>query len=142
MRTRLAIALLLVALVVAVFAQVRDHAFVNYDDLIYVVENPMLQRGLGAGSVARAFRPYETNWIPLTWISLQLDHALYGKQPAGYLLTNVALHILSSLLLFAALRGMTGRLGASAFVAAVFAVHPLHVESVAWASERLSLIHI
>jgi len=136
MASRLAIPLALVALVAAVYAQVRHHDFVNYDDRVYVVRNPMLQQRLGAASLARAFRPYETNWIPLTWISLQLDHAVHGLEPAGYLLTNAALHAASSVLLFLALRRLTGARGPSAFVAAVFAAHPLHVESVAWASER------
>jgi Tfp pilus assembly protein PilF len=133
---RLAVAAGIVVLVWAVFAQVRHHDFVNYDDRIYVVENPMLKRGLGPDTLARAFRPYENNWIPLTWISLQVGHALHGMSPAGFLLSNVALHAASAVLLFALLLQCTGALGRSAFVAAVFAVHPLHVESVAWVSER------
>ncbi len=135
-RARFAIAALLVVLVVAVFAPVRHHEFVNYDDRVYVLENPSLRMDLGAASLRRAFEPYENNWIPLTWISLQLNHAVHGMQSAGYLLTNVALHAASAVLLFLALLRASGALGCSAFVAAVFAVHPLHVESVAWASER------
>jgi hypothetical protein len=135
-RAPLAIAALLGALAVAVFAQVRHHEFVNYDDRIYVVENPSLRQGLGLASVRRAFEPYENNWIPLTWISLQLDHAFHGMQPGSFLSTNVALHAASAVLLFLALLRGSGALGCSAFVGAVFAVHPLHVESVAWISER------
>jgi tetratricopeptide (TPR) repeat protein len=135
-RARLAIGLLLVALVGAVYAQVRHHEFVNYDDWIYVLENPGLRQGLSADSLTRAFEPYENNWIPLTWISLQLDHAVWGTWPGGFLLTNVALHAASAVLLFLALLRATGALGCSAFSAAIFAAHPLHVESVAWASER------
>ncbi len=136
MRARCVLAGLLVALVLVVFAPLRHHEFVNYDDRVYVLENPILRMGLGAASLRRAFEPYENNWIPLTWISLQLNHAAHGMQPAGYLLTNVALHAASALVLLLALLRATGALGCSAFVAALFAVHPLHVESVAWASER------
>jgi arylsulfatase A-like enzyme/Tfp pilus assembly protein PilF len=129
--------ILLVALVFAVFLQVRDHEFVDYDDHPYILENPNLRDGLGLESATRAFTtPYVANWIPLTWISLQIDHELYGLEPAGYHLTNVALHALSAVLLFFALARMTRAPWPSAFVAAVFAVHPLHVESVAWATER------
>jgi tetratricopeptide (TPR) repeat protein len=138
---RAAISALLVALTASVFLQVRGHEFVNYDDPTYITLNPNLDQGLGAESLIRAFtEPYEKNWIPLTWISLQLDHALYAKEPAGYLLTNVGLHALSSVLLFLLLCRVTGASGRSAFVAAVFAVHPLHVESVAWASERKDVL--
>jgi tetratricopeptide (TPR) repeat protein len=135
--SRAIVSALLVALVLGVFLQVRHHEFVDYDDPIYVVDNPNLRDGITAASVWRAFRePYETNWIPLVWLSLTVDYGLYGLEPAGYLLTNVALHALSAVLLFLFLMRTTGALGASAFVAAVFAVHPLHVESVAWVSER------
>ncbi len=134
---RAAVALVLIALPVAVFFQIRHHEFVDYDDRTYVVDNPNLRTELGGESILRAFRePYETNWIPLTWISLHVDYTLYGTEPAGYLLTNLALHVLGTLLLFAALIQLTGSTWRSAFVAAVFAIHPLHVESVAWASER------
>ncbi len=137
MGRRAAIALGLVLLSLGVFLQVREHEFVNYDDYVYIVENPNHRLPLGAESLTRAFTaPYENNWIPLTWISLQVDHALYGDAPAGYHLTNLALHIAASILLFLALASMTGGVWRSAFVAAVFAVHPLHVESVAWATER------
>jgi tetratricopeptide (TPR) repeat protein len=137
LRVRGVVSVLLVALSAAVFAQVREHEFVNYDDRIYVIDNPNLRNAPSWESVAHAFtRAYERNWIPLTWISLQIDYALYGLEPAGYLLTNAALHAASAVLLFLALAAMTGAPWRSAFVAAVFAVHPLHVESVAWASER------
>jgi len=131
----------LVALTFAVYYPLAGHEFIDYDDPIYILENPNLEGGLRADALLGAFtRPYESNWIPLTWISLQIDHALYGKEPAGYLLTNAALHAASSALLFAALLAMTGSLAPSAFAAAVFAVHPLHVESVAWASERKDVL--
>ena len=137
MRHRAPIALLLAAATFVVFFQVRQHEFVDYDDPTYIVDHPDFHTGPSLEAVIRAFTtPHETNWIPLTWISLQIDYALYGADPAGYHLTNVALHALSSLLLFLALSRMTGARWRSAFVAAVFAVHPLHVESVAWAAER------
>ena len=131
------IALALLGLIAAVFHPVREHDFVEYDDSVYITENPYLRSGLTTENVLRAFsESYESNWIPLTWISFQLNYELGGLEPAGFLLTNVILHALSTLLLFAALTRMTRALWPSAFVAAVFAVHPLHVESVAWAAER------
>ena len=141
MRPYQLVPLLLLASTLAVFFPVRDHEFVDYDDARYVVENPNLAEGLGRESVARAFaEPYFANWIPLTSISLLIDHELYGLEPAGYLRTNVALHAASALLLFFALLRMTRAPWASAFVAAVFALHPLHVESVAWVSGRKDVL--
>ena len=136
-RMRWAIIASLLAAAFLVYYQVKDHQFVTLDDQVYIVENPHLRSGLTLDSVAHAFSSsYEANWIPLTWISLQVDFALYGLDPAGYHLTNVALHALCTLVLFLAMLRMTGATWASAFVAGVFAVHPLHVESVAWATER------
>lgn len=132
-----AIVCALVALTFAIYEQVRDHDFVGIDDPIYIVDNPNLAAGLSFDGILRAFsEPYETNWIPLTWISLSIDRALFGLDPTGYHLENVALHGLSACLLYFALLRMTGSRWRSAWVAAVFAVHPLHVESVAWATER------
>ncbi len=129
-------ALGLVALTFAVFSGVRDHEFVDYDDH-FITQNPDLKQGLDADTLVRAFTTsYSANWIPLTWISLHLNHAVHGMEPAGFLLTNAALQALAAVLLFLALSRMTGSPGASAFVAAVFAVHPLQVESVAWVAER------
>ncbi|HEY8153599.1 MAG TPA: tetratricopeptide repeat protein [Myxococcota bacterium] len=135
------LALLLLLLTVAVFAQVRSHDFVSYDDFAYVVENPILALGLGREALARIWlEPYLANWIPLTSLSLLLGHALHGPRAGGYLLGNLALHAAATLLLFFTLARMTRRNGRSAFVAAVFAVHPLHVESVAWVSERKDVL--
>jgi len=146
------VALALVALVAAVFHPMRENEFTGYDDSFYITDNPYLRSGLTAENVMRAFtEPYEAlrarergephralgwHWIPLTWISFLLDYELYGLEPAGFLLTNAILHALSTLLLFAALARMTRAIWPSAFVAAVFAIHPLHVESVAWVVER------
>lgn len=132
---------LLAALTFALYTPVREYEFVQYDDPIYVTDNPSLHAGLSGETLARAFTdPYETNWIPLTWISLQLDHALFGFDAAGYHLVNAGLHALTAALLYVALLSLTLSPGPSLFVAAVFAVHPLHVESVAWISERKDVL--
>ena len=125
------------ALTVAVYAPVRDFPFLGWDDGVYVAENPNLREPFGVASIVRAFAaPYESNWIPLTWISLHLDAALFGIRPAVYHLENAALHLAASLVLLLAFARATGRVAASAFVAGVFALHPLHVESVAWIAQR------
>ena len=134
---RVAIAIALVALVAAIYAPVRNHEFVDLDDWAGILYNANVRASSVGEALHVAFtRPMISIWTPLTMLSFQLDWALYGPDPTGYLVTNAALHALSTLLLFGALLLMTGATGASAFVAAVFAVHPLHVESVAWASER------
>ncbi|MGI9590011.1 MAG: tetratricopeptide repeat protein [Myxococcota bacterium] len=138
---RLAVACLLAAAMLAVYAQAADHQFVNLDDSAYVLGNPRLREPLTPAALARDFaRPFFANWAPLTLVSYHVNYAIHGAAFPGYLWTNVALHLLATLLLFAALDRMTGRLGASAFVAAVFALHPLHVESVAWVSSRKDVL--
>jgi tetratricopeptide (TPR) repeat protein len=134
------IALLLIVATLAVFYPVRHHEFVDYDDTIQIVQNPQIRGGLGVTGLMRAFQPYGSNWIPLTWISYQVNYAFSGLEPGGYLLTNVALHALNAVLLYLALVGMTGARWRSAFVAALFALHPLHVESVAWATLRKDVL--
>jgi hypothetical protein len=139
--TRGIIAGVLMVAVFAVYLPVRHHEFVGYDDIPYIVENPTIQQGLSAPGLWRVFsQPEHANWIPLTTLSLQLSHAVHGLEPAGYLLTNVALHALTSVLLLLLLHSLTGSTWRSAFVAGVFALHPLHVESVAWASERKDVL--
>ena len=133
-------ALLLLLLTIAVFAQVRDHEFVSYDDYRYVVENPTLALGFGREALARIWLEPYLAWIPLTSLSLQLSHALHGPRAGGYLLGNLALHAAATLVLFFALARMTRGVGRSAFVAAIFAVHPLNVESVAWVSGRKDVL--
>jgi len=136
-----AITLALVATTFAVYGRVAGHDFVELDDWNVIVHNPLVREGVTPASVLRAFRePAEANWVPLTWISLQLGYALHGLAPAGFLLTNVALHALASVLLFHALLRLTAAVWESAFVAAVFALHPLHVESVAWAASRKDVL--
>ena len=134
--------LALVVATLAAYLQVRDHEFLSYDDPGYVIANPNLRLDVGWEGVRRAFtEPFPAwDWVPLTSLSLQVDYQLYGLDPTGYLLTNVALHALSTLVLYAALTRMTGARGRSAFVAAVFALHPLHVESVAWVTERKDVL--
>ena len=139
--TRAGIAFALAALTLTVFVQIRHHDFVDYDDYVYVAHNPHVKSGSSWQSVKEAFTtPYRSQWTPLSRISLQLSYELHGPDATGYLLTNVALHLLSTLLLFFALACMSGAVWCSAFVAAVFAVHPLHVESVAWASARKDVL--
>ena len=135
------ISLVLLVLAFAVFAQVRGHELVDWDDSFVITENPVLAADLSGVTLGRAIlSPHHGNWIPLTQLSLVLTRALAGPEPAGFLRGNVALHAFSAVLLFLALARMTGALGRSAFVAAVFAVHPLHVESVAWATERKDVL--
>ncbi len=142
MRARASISALLVAATFALYLPVLGHEFVSYDDDVEVIDNPHVRAGLSPRSVFRAFSTPSAgvHWMPLTTLSFQIDFELWGLQPAGYHLTNVVLHALGTLLLFLALARMTGSTWKSAFVAAVFAVHPLHVESVAWAAERKDVL--
>ena len=127
--------------VFGVYFQVRTHDFVNFDDRVYITDNPHLREGLSAAGIARDFGSvYHLNWHPLTSVSFRIDRELHGLHAPGFLLTNVALHALAAAILYLALARMTGAPGRSAFVAAVFALHPLHVESVAWASERKDVL--
>jgi Flp pilus assembly protein TadD len=135
------VAAAIVLLTAWVYAGVPDHAFVDFDDPEYVVANPHLDGRISLDDVARAFaEPYNSNWSPLTSLSLALGDAIHGPDPGGYAATNAALHALASVLLFAAFGALTARWRASALLAAVFAVHPLHVESVAWISERKDVL--
>jgi tetratricopeptide (TPR) repeat protein len=134
---------LLAAATVAVFWPVRWQEFVNYDDPAYVTFNPVVREGLTWPGVVWAFTNLHgeaTYWHPLTWLSHMLDCQLFGLKPAGHHLSSLLLHTLNTLLLFAVLRRMTGRRGASAAVAALFALHPLAVDSVAWIAERKNLL--
>jgi len=125
----------------AVYWQVQDHEFINYDDNKYITENGHVQAGLTGESIVWAFTtPYAANWHPMTWLSHMLDYELYGDRPKGHLLTNVLLHITNALLLFMVLFRLTGAIWQSAFVAVLFALHPLNVGSVAWAAERKNIL--
>jgi len=124
------------------YEQVRNHDFVDYDDKGYVYENQHVKTGLTSDSIRWAFttRHARTYWHPLTWLSHMLDCQLFGTNPGWHHLTNVLLHIANTLLLFIVLKRMTRALWCSAFVAAAFALHPLHVESVAWVAERKDVL--
>ncbi|MFQ5513217.1 MAG: tetratricopeptide repeat protein [Myxococcota bacterium] len=125
----------------AVYAPVRQHDFVQFDDNRYVTANAHVLDGLSLPNLVWAFTTtHASNWHPLTWISHMLDVELFGPGPAGPHATNLALHALSTVLLFALLLRMTGMRGRSALVAGLFALHPLHVESVAWISERKDVL--
>jgi tetratricopeptide (TPR) repeat protein len=125
----------------AVYWPVTHHEFVNYDDPAYITGNPHVTSGLTLTNVVWAFKSGESaNWHPLTWISHMIDCNLYGTNPGGHHLTSLLFHITNTLLLFLLLNELTGALWRSFFVAAFFAWHPLHVESVAWAAERKDVL--
>ncbi len=141
MREVAGVCALLVTLVFVVFGQTLRFDFVNYDDDRYVYGNSHVTNGLTPVAVAQAFsRRDEGLWTPVVAISHMLDCQLYGLNAGGHHLTNILLHLASAILLFLVLRQMTGSLWRSAFVAAVFAIHPLRVESVAWVSERKDVL--
>jgi len=133
---------LLIALITFLaYLPVKDNGFINYDDEEYVTANKNVQGGLTFRSLQWAFVAMEVgNWHPLTWLSHMVDYDLFGPSPAGHHLTSLLLHIFNSLLLFLVLNRMTHALWRSALVAALFALHPLHVESVAWAAERKDVL--
>jgi tetratricopeptide (TPR) repeat protein len=123
----------------ALYSSVAHHPFIDFDDQYYVTNNAILHAGLNWKVFIWSFNAgYAQNWHPLTWCSHALDCQLYGLNPAGHHLTNVVLHVLNVVILFLLLRRATGAMGRSLFVAALFAIHPLNVETVAWVAERKS----
>jgi len=131
----------LAAIIGVVFGQTLGYGFLTFDDPVYVNENPAVVGGLTLQGIVRAFtHAHAYNWHPLTWISHMLDCQLYGLNAGGHHLTNILLHLATAILLFLVLRQMTGTLWRSAFIAAVFAIHPLRVESVAWVAERKDVL--
>ena len=137
----LGICLLLVAVTLAVYWPVMRYDFINYDDPDYFTANTHVQTGLTLPNMVWAFSTRRTtNWHPLTWLSLMLDAELFGKGPVGPHFTNLLLHAANTVLLFLLLRRLTAANWRSALVAALFALHPLHVESVAWISERKDVL--
>jgi tetratricopeptide (TPR) repeat protein len=137
----LLISILLIFAILIAYGQVRNFDFVGYDDELYITENLNVQKGLTAKGLNWAFTTFHSaNWHPLTWLSHMLDCELYGLNPMGHHWTNLQLHITNTILLFLILQLMTGAIWRSAFVAALFALHPLHVESVAWVSERKDVL--
>jgi Flp pilus assembly protein TadD len=135
------ISLALAALTAIVYAPVRTFELVNWDDPSYVTENPIVRGGLTPASALWALTTtHSPYWHPMTWLSLLLDVSLFGGDVGAYHVTSVAIHIATTVVLFLLLRRMTAAVVPSAFVAAIFAVHPLHVESVAWIAERKDVL--
>jgi protein O-mannosyl-transferase len=131
----------LALVVLAVYIPLLHSEFVDFDDGDYVTSNDMVQHGVSWAGIVWAFSTVHASiWHPLTWISYQVDSQLHGMNPGGYHLTNVLLHLANSILLFLLLRRMTGELWLSALTAGFFALHPLHVESVAWVAERKDVL--
>jgi len=140
-KQKLIVYFLLTAVILAVYWQVNQFDFINFDDNIYITNNPIIQSGLSLEGFHWAFgSKYFGLWNPLVWLSFMLEYQFYGLHAGGYHLTNLILHILSTLLLFWLMNRMTGKIWKSAFVAALFALHPLHVESVAWIAERKDVL--
>ena len=140
-RRRVLLAGLLFILVAGIFLPAVTHDFITYDDPAYVTENPHVAAGLTWDGTRWAFRSTEaSNWHPLTWLSHMADCQLFGLHPWGHHLTSVLLHATNAVLLFGFLQTMTGAPWRSLFVAALFGIHPLHVESVAWVSERKDVL--
>ena len=124
-----------------VFWQVCHFDFINFDDYTYVSKNLRVLGGLSRDNIAWAFvTTHASNWHPLTWLSHMLDCQLFGAKPGWHHLTNLLFHLANTLLLFAIFKRMTGAIWQSAFIAAAFALHPLHVESVAWVAERKDVL--
>ena len=136
-----ALGVLLVVATVGLYYPVSSHPFVNYDDNVYVTDNAQVKSGLNWDTVQWAFTTSEAgNWHPVTWLSHAFDYQLFQSDPAGHHNTNLLLHVLNVLLLFWVMRQATGFTGRSWMVAALFALHPINVESVAWISERKNLL--
>ncbi|MBF0517902.1 MAG: hypothetical protein HQK97_12490 [Nitrospirae bacterium] len=135
------ISVALVVMTLSVFSQVRTFNFVNYDDNLYVTDNPYVRDGLTKKGVMWALSTaYTGNRQPLTWLSHMLDITLYGLRPAGHHVTNILIHAANTVFVFIVLNLMLGQPWVSAFVAALFAVAPIHVETAAWVSERKGLL--
>jgi tetratricopeptide (TPR) repeat protein len=140
-RIDILICFFLILITICIYSQVKDHSFIEYDDDRYVTENINVQKGLTKNSIIWAFKStIVSNWHPFTWLSHMLDAKIYGLKSGGHHVSNVLFHILNSILLFIVFRRMTGNVWQSGFVAALFALHPLHVESVAWIAERKDVL--
>jgi protein O-mannosyl-transferase len=140
-KRRLIFCLLLALATMALYNSVTRAPFLNFDDQVYVTDNPQVRAGLTWNNVAWAFRtPEALDWHPLTWLSYALDGQMFGLNPVGYHTTNVLLHTANAVLLFLILESATGLAWRSLGVAALFALHPINVESVAWISERKTVL--
>ncbi len=141
MNRNILIILILLTPILLIYSQVVQFGYINFDDNQYVYENPHVQKGITAESISWAFTSiYAANWHPVTWLSHMLDISLFGMNPGMHHLVNVIFHIFNTLLLFFVFREMTGKSFQSAVIAILFAVHPLHVESVAWIAERKDVL--
>jgi hypothetical protein len=128
-------------LVLICYWDVQNHSFIHLDDPGAIIDNPYIKHGITVKSIAWAFTTsYPDYWHPLPSISHMIDYRLFGLNAGGYLLVNLILHGLNAILLFSVLKRMTGAVWKSACVAALFAVHPINVESVAWAVERKTVL--
>lgn len=137
----LVLVLILTIIIIAVYWKVTTYGFISYDDTSYVTENPNIQKGINFTSIIWAFTTLSNaNWHPVTWLSHMLDYDLYGLSPRGHHLTNLCFHVANTLLILLLLYYTTGRYRQSLFVAALFALHPVHIQSVAWIAERKDLI--
>lgn len=141
-RTRVLICLCLITVTLAVYWPLKNQEFILFDDDRFVTENHHVQEGVTVDGILWAFTDCSKDgmWIPLTWVSLMVDAQVYGHHAGGYKVTNLVFHLANTLLLFMLLNRMTGTTWRSAFVAALFALHPLHVESVAWVTERKDVL--
>ena len=141
MRRMLPVFLLLTLVTAGVYGQVWNFGFINYDDPLYVTDNALVRKGFTWEGIRWAFTAVAAaNWHPLTWLSHMLDVSLFSLDPGFHHLVNLLFHLFNTALLFIALKAMTGACWRSAFVAALFALHPLHVESVAWIAERKDVL--
>jgi tetratricopeptide (TPR) repeat protein len=140
-RRHILIALLLAILCIAVFSRVAHFEFINYDDNAYIAENPAVRDGFSRADIVWAFTAIDYfYWQPLTWLSHMADCQIFGLSPGWHHLVNLLFHIANSILVFLAFRRMTGAFWRSAILAALFAIHPLRVESVAWIAERKDVL--
>mgnify|MGYP001818184527 CR=1 FL=1 len=140
-RFEVLICLSLAAAILVVYLQVANYNFTNYDDELYVTENPNVKAGFTIDGIFWAFTTgHAANWHPVTWLSHMLDSEIYGLNPMGHHWSNLQIHIANTILLFLFFNYVTGALWRSFLVAALFAIHPLHVESVAWVSERKDVL--
>jgi tetratricopeptide (TPR) repeat protein len=136
-RPEFTVCILLIVITCSIFWKVIGHEFIIYDTPGYILNNPMVKQGLSWKGVGWAFTTfYMSNWHPVTWMSHMLDVQLFGLNAGWHHMVNLILHVINTLILFTTLRMMTRALWASAFVAVLFAIHPLHIESVAWVAER------
>lgn len=139
--TLIQVGLAIMVAILIVYWQVGSHEFINYDDNQYIYENPHVTQGITGPNIAWSFTSVEAaNWHPITWLSHMADVQLYGMNPRGHHFTNVFIHTAATVLLLLLLFRLSGSLWQSAFVAALFALHPMHVESVAWVAERKDVL--